>query len=151
MKKGMSNRLPSGLQQVFSRLGCPGSWFSPWTRARTGRTEILKLFDENYPIRLVTFSRRIGKPLSVVAGLDHIRGDACVVIDADLQDPPELIEDMVKKWQEGFEVVIAKRVSRKGESYLYLKAAQTFYRLLEHISEVKVPRIRAIFVCSMPG
>jgi dolichol-phosphate mannosyltransferase len=100
----------------------------------------LRLFDEKYPVRVITFSRRIGKPLSLVAGLDHVRGDACVVIDADLQDPPELIEDMVKKWQEGFEVVIAKRASRKGEHFLYLKAAETFYRLLEQISEVSVPR-----------
>jgi polyisoprenyl-phosphate glycosyltransferase len=133
----LAERLP----RVFSRLGF--SWelvlaLDP-SPDRTYE-EILKLCDENYPIRVISFSRRIGKPLSVVAGLDHIRGDACIVIDADLQDPPELIEDMVKKWQEGFEVVIAKRVSRKGESYFYLKAAQTFYRLLEHISEVNVPR-----------
>lgn len=133
--------LAERLARVFSKLGF--SWelvlaLDP-SPDRTYE-EILRLFDENYPIRVISFSRRIGKPLSVVAGLDHIRGDACVVIDADLQDPPELIEDMVKKWQEGFEVVIAKRVSRKGENYFYLKAAQTFYRLLEHISEVNVPR-----------
>ncbi len=65
---------------------------------------------------MITFSRRIGKPLSVVAGLDHTRGDACVVIDADLQDPPELIEDMVKKWQEGFEVVIASECPARANT-----------------------------------
>jgi dolichol-phosphate mannosyltransferase len=78
--------------------------------------------------------------LSLLAGLDHCLGDACVVIDADLQDPPELIEEMVRRWREGAKVVIAQRISRKGENPLYLKAAGLFYWLLERISEVKIPR-----------
>jgi dolichol-phosphate mannosyltransferase len=78
--------------------------------------------------------------MSVLAGLDYSDGDACVIIDADLQDPPELIEPMVKKWQEGFEVVIAQRTSRRGETFLYLKCAQLFYWLLEKIAEVPIPR-----------
>jgi polyisoprenyl-phosphate glycosyltransferase len=106
------------------------------------RTEeiILECIEENFPIRLIAFSRRIGKPLSLMAGLDHCKGDACVVIDADLQDPPELIANMIEKWEQGYEVVIAKRASRKGENFLYLKAARFFYWILEKISEVKVPR-----------
>jgi polyisoprenyl-phosphate glycosyltransferase len=101
---------------------------------------IWECIEENFPIRLITFSRRIGKPLSLMAGLDCCKGDACVVIDADLQDPPELIANMIEKWEQGFEVVIAKRTSRKGENFLYLKAARLFYWILEKISEVKVPR-----------
>lgn len=129
------------LKQVFTRLGCP--WEVVFALdPSTDRTydTIVDLVDEEYPIRLITFSRRIGKPLSLIAALDHSRGDVSVVIDADLQDPPELIEAMIEKWREGFDVVIARRSSRKGESYLYLKAAQVFYWLLEKISEVKVPR-----------
>jgi dolichol-phosphate mannosyltransferase len=98
------------------------------------------LIDKGYPIRLVTFSRRIGKPLSVLAGLDHSMGDACVVMDIDLQDPPELIEQMVEKWREGFKAVIAQRTSRKGEHYLYLKAADLYYWLLDRLSDVQVPK-----------
>ncbi|MBI5249674.1 MAG: glycosyltransferase family 2 protein [Desulfomonile tiedjei] len=129
------------LAEVFHRLGQP--WeivFALDPSPDRTREVILELIGEGFPIRLLTFSRRIGKPLSLIAGLDHIAGDACIIIDADLQDPPELIEVMLQKWNEGFQVVIAQRTSRKGESYLYLKAAQAFYRILEKISEVPVPR-----------
>lgn len=104
------------------------------------REVIMELIAQGNPIRLLTFSRRIGKPLSLIAGLDHAVGDACVIIDADLQDPPELIGEMIQKWKQGYQVVLAQRTSRKGESFLYLKAAQAFYRILEKISEVPVPR-----------
>lgn len=126
---------------VFSRIGHPWEMVFALDPSPDRTSEmIMELIAEGYPIRLLTFSRRVGKPLSLMAGLDYAKGDACVIIDADLQDPPELIEQMVLKWKEGFQVVIAQRTSRKGESYLYLKAAQTFYRLLEKISEVPVPR-----------
>jgi len=104
------------------------------------RDRVLEMLKAGYPIRLVTFSRRIGKPLSLLAGLDHIMGDVCVVMDADLQDPPELIGEMLQKWREGFKVVLAQRRSRKGENFLYLKAAQIFYRIHDCFSEVKIPK-----------
>jgi glycosyltransferase involved in cell wall biosynthesis len=129
------------LSDVLARLGHP--WeivFALDPSPDSTHEAILQLIDEGYPIRLLTFSRRIGKPLSLIAGLDHAKGDACIIIDADLQDPPELIEEMVRKWKKGFQVVIAQRTSRKGEHYLYLKAAQAFYRILEKVSEVQVPR-----------
>ncbi|MBI4963602.1 MAG: glycosyltransferase [Desulfomonile tiedjei] len=129
------------LKQVFDRLEC--GWevvFALDPSPDRTREKILDLVNQGYPIRLVTFSRRIGKPLSLLAGLDHCLGDACVVIDADLQDPPELIEAMVEKWREGYKVVVAQRISRKGENPLYLQAARFFYRLLDRISEVKIPR-----------
>lgn len=101
---------------------------------------IQELIQLGYPIRLVTFSRRIGKPLSVLAGLDHSRGDVCIVIDVDLQDPPELIEQMVQKWQSGFKVVLAQRISRRGENFFYLTAAKAFYWILKKISAVNIPK-----------
>lgn len=101
---------------------------------------ITELVSKGYPIRLITFSRRIGKPLSLLAGLDHVYGDACVVIDADLQDPPELIGKMIEEWRKGFKVVIAQRTSRKGENFFYLKSAELFYWILDKFSEVKIPR-----------
>ena len=129
------------LKEVFVKLEC--AWevvFALDPSPDRTYSMIVDLVDAGYPIRLVTFSRRIGKPLSLIAGLDHSRGDVSVVIDADLQDPPELIEQMVEKWREGFDVVIARRSSRKGESYLYLRAAQIFYWLLDRVSEVRVPK-----------
>ncbi|MFH0959937.1 MAG: glycosyltransferase family 2 protein [Pseudomonadota bacterium] len=108
----------------------------------TDRTEekILELIDEGFPIRLVKFSRRFGKPVSLIAGLRHCLGDACIVIDSDLQDPPELMATMIEKWREGNLVVIAQRTSREGENFIYLKLAELFYWILEKFSEVKVPR-----------
>lgn len=129
------------LESVLKRLGL--GWelvFALDPSPDRTREMILDLMAEGYPIRLITFSRRIGKPLSVLAGLDYSRGDACIVMDVDLQDPPELIEEMVEKWRQGFKVVIAQRRSRKGEALLYLKAAELFYWILDQISEVKVPR-----------
>ncbi len=128
------------LGHVFKQIGCDWELVFALDPSSDGtREKILEYIDLGYPIRLITFSRRIGKPLSLLAGLDHSRGDACVVMDVDLQDPPELIEEMVKKWREGYKVVIAQRVSRKGENFFYTKAADLFYRILERIAEVKVP------------
>jgi dolichol-phosphate mannosyltransferase len=129
------------LSNVFDKIGCKWEVLFAMDPGPDGtREKILELRDEGFPIRLTAFSRRIGKPLSVLAGLDHSRGDAVVVIDADLQDPPELIEEMVRRRQEGFDVVIARRASRKGENFIYLKCAEFYYRLLEKIAEVKIPR-----------
>ncbi len=129
------------IQEVFSRLGC--SWelvFALDPSTDGTREAILQFIDKGYPIRLIAFSRRIGKPLSLLAGLEYSAGDACIVMDVDLQDPPELIEEMLNKWLQGFKVVIAQRVSRKGEHFLYLKCAELFYKILDRFSEVNVPR-----------
>jgi polyisoprenyl-phosphate glycosyltransferase len=129
------------LDQVFAAIDC--DWevvFAMDPSPDNTETVINGLMEQDYPIRLITFSRRIGKPLSVIAGLDHCASDACVIIDADLQDPPELIADMIQKWREGYKVVIARRSSREGEHPLYIKAAELYYRILEKVSEVNVPR-----------
>jgi len=129
------------LDGIFTRIGCPWELvFALDPSPDRTEEEIVALIEADYPIRLIKFSRRIGKPLSLLAGLGHCTGDACVVMDADLQDPPELIDQMIQKWREGFMVVIAQRRSRTGENLFYLKAAESFYWLLEKIGEVKVPR-----------
>ncbi|MGC8659230.1 MAG: glycosyltransferase family 2 protein [Desulfomonilaceae bacterium] len=129
------------LDQVFSKLNLEWELVLALDPC-TDRTEekILELIDANYPIRMVKFSRRFGKPVSLLAGLRHCLGDATIVIDADLQDPPELIGSMIEKWSEGNLVVIAQRTSRKGENLLYLKFAELFYWILEKFSEVNIPR-----------
>jgi dolichol-phosphate mannosyltransferase len=84
----------------------------------------------------VIFARNFGHQLAVTAGLDYSRGDAVVIIDADLQDPPEVIADLVAQWREGFEVVSAVRTVREGESPVRLFLIRTFYRIMQRISSV---------------
>src|ERR671933_84106 len=91
-------------------------------------------------IKVVNLSRNYGKEIALSAGLDHANGEAVVPIDADLQDPPELIEKLVEKWREGYDVVYATRRSRQGESWLKRFTANAFYRIIDSISRVTIPR-----------
>lgn len=88
---------------------------------------------------IVDLSRNFGKEIALTAGLDHARGDAVVVIDADLQDPPELIPQLIAQWEAGFDVVYAKRTGREGESWLKNITAKAFYRTMRRVSGVDVP------------
>src|SRR5215203_5217970 len=90
-------------------------------------------------IRPIIFARNFGHQVAVTAGLDYSRGDAVIIIDADLQDPPELILEMAKKWKEGYEVVYAVRTEREGESWFKLWTASLFYRIIYRITDVKIP------------
>ncbi|NPA30160.1 MAG: glycosyltransferase family 2 protein [Epsilonproteobacteria bacterium] len=91
------------------------------------------------PIRIINLSRNFGKEAALTAGIDHARGQAVIPIDADLQHPPELIEEMVKKWKEGYDVVAAKRLSRTGEHPLKKLSARLFYNLHNKISDIDIP------------
>ena len=90
-------------------------------------------------IKLVQFSRNFGHQLAITAGIRYTNGDAVVVMDADLQDPPEVIVDMIKKWHDGYDVVYGKRISRDGESLFKKITAAAFYRTLKHITSVHIP------------
>ncbi|MCK7548829.1 glycosyltransferase family 2 protein [Marinobacter koreensis] len=90
-------------------------------------------------IRILQLSRNFGKEAAVSAGLQHARGDAVVLIDADLQDPPELIPEMMSEWHKGADVVLMKRRSRCGESWLKRTTASLFYRLINRISDAPIP------------
>lgn len=90
-------------------------------------------------VTAVFLSRNFGKEAALTAGLEHALGDAVIVMDADLQDPPELIPDMIRAWQEGADVVCMRRRSRAGESWLKRYSASRFYRLLNAISDVEIP------------
>lgn len=90
-------------------------------------------------VKVVSFSRNFGHQIAVTAGLDYARGDAVVVIDADLQDPPELIAEMLEKWKEGYQVVYAQRQERKGETFFKKKTAYLFYRLMRFMTATDVP------------
>jgi polyisoprenyl-phosphate glycosyltransferase len=90
-------------------------------------------------LAILDLSRNFGKEIAMTAGLDHARGEAVVIIDADLQDPPELIPELVKRWREGFDVVYGQRIHREGESFFKRSTATGFYRLMQHVGRVHIP------------
>ena len=90
-------------------------------------------------VKLISFSRNFGHQTAITAGMDHSVGQAVVVIDADLQDPPEVILEMIKKWKEGYDVVYGKRISREGETVFKKVTSKLFYRLLRHMTNVDIP------------
>lgn len=94
----------------------------------------------NPSIKVINLSRNFGKEIALTAGIDHATGAAVVPIDADLQDPPELIEELVAKWREGYDVVYATRRLRRGESWLKRLSANTFYQTITRMSPVEIPR-----------
>jgi dolichol-phosphate mannosyltransferase len=105
-----------------------------------GSTEIIRqIAASEHRVRPVIFARNFGHQLAVTAGLDYARGQTVVIIDADLQDPPEAILDLIAKWREGYEVVYAVRAEREGESWFKLVTASVFYRIIRRITDVKIP------------
>ncbi len=103
--------------------------------------EILEsLAKQDEKIKVISFSRNFGHQAAVTAGLKEVAGDAIVIIDADLQDPPELIPDMLKFWEQGNEVIYGKRKTRKGESHFKLFTAKMFYKTLNALSDVEIPK-----------
>jgi len=94
---------------------------------------------ENPSFKMINFSRNFGHQTAITAGMDHARGQAIIVIDADLQDPPEIIPQMIAKWKEGFEVVYGRRISRKGETFFKKFTARMFYRTLNKLVDIKMP------------
>jgi polyisoprenyl-phosphate glycosyltransferase len=105
-----------------------------------GSTEKIREFARaDKRVRPVIFARNFGHQIAVTAGLDYARGDAVVILDADLQDPPEVILDLIEKWKEGYEVAYAIRAEREGESWFKTFTASLFYRIIFRITDVKFP------------
>ncbi len=103
------------------------------------RDKVEKICVKDQKIKLINFSRNFGHQCAITAGMDLAAGNAIVVIDADLQDPPEVIPQMIEKWKEGYEVVYAKRIKRQGESFLKKFTAKTFYRVLKSMTSIDIP------------
>jgi glycosyltransferase involved in cell wall biosynthesis len=102
---------------------------------------LLDLQEKDSAVCVVDLSRNFGKEIALTAGIDHAKGDAVIPIDADLQDPPEIIPDMIEKWEEGFDVVYATRKEREGETWIKKATASAFYRLMGNIGDkVSIPR-----------
>jgi dolichol-phosphate mannosyltransferase len=127
--------------EVLERTG--ESWelvlINDGSRDRTA--EIMRELHRADPrVKVIEFARNFGHQLAVTAGLDYADGDAVVIIDADLQDPPEVILDLIAKWREGYEVVYAVRSAREGETWFKELTAKVFYRLIYRITDVNIPR-----------
>ena len=101
---------------------------------------LVELAANDERVKVINFSRNFGHQAAVTAGVETAKGDAIVIIDADLQDPPELIKDMVALWKQGYEVVYAKRKKRNGETWIKLFTAKCFYKLLNLMAEIEIPR-----------
>ena len=100
---------------------------------------IAELHQQDSRVKGITFSRNFGFQIAVTAGLDHVKGDAVILTDADLQDPPEIFPKMIDKWREGYDVVYGVRESREGETWFKLLTAKLFYRLIYRITDIEIP------------
>lgn len=127
--QGVLSQLTMGYEIVFVNDGSSDSSLE----------KIEDLVKRNRLLRVICFSRNFGHQNAVIAGLEHCNGDCAVVIDADLQDPPELIISMLAEWEKGFHVVYGQRIRRRGESWFKKTTAMLFYRLLADISQVNIP------------
>ncbi|MFS8895586.1 glycosyltransferase family 2 protein [Synechococcus sp. R3-13] len=129
------------LQLTLEPLGIPYEIICVNDGSQDNTLEKLIAFHRRDPrIKVVNLSRCYGKEIALTAGLDHASGRAVVPIDADLQDPPELIPEMLQQWRQGYQVVYAVRRSRRGESWLKRFTANGFYWLIDQLSQVRIPR-----------
>jgi len=128
------------VKEVMDSTGKPWELILVDDGSTDGSTDLIReLAKQDERVRPVIFARNFGHQIAITAGWDYARGDAVVVIDADLQDPPELVLEMAKKWEQGYEVVFAVRAEREGESWFKLWTASLFYRLIYRITDVEIP------------
>lgn len=135
------------LPELYRRVqtvmdGTPYSWELLLVNdgSRDHSAEVIKtLHEQDNRVKGINFSRNFGFQVAVTAGLDYARGQAVILADADLQDPPEVFPRMIEKWQEGYDVVYGVRSSREGESWFKILTAKLFYRLIYRITEVEIP------------
>lgn len=125
---------------VMDAVGSPWELLLIDDGSQDGSRElILELAASDERIVPLIFARNFGHQIAVTAGMDHAQGEAVVIIDADLQDPPEVIPDLIKKWEEGYQVVYAVRRHREGETWFKRTTASLFYRFIDSITDIKIP------------
>ncbi len=128
------------VSEVMDQTGEPWELVLIDDGSTDGSTDKIRaMTEEDARIRPVIFARNFGHQIAVTAGLDYSRGQAVVIIDADLQDPPEVILELIGKWREGYEVVYAVRAQREGESWFKLFTAKLFYRIINRLTDIDIP------------
>lgn len=139
-EKGCFDELHRRVSDVMNTTGEEWEFIMVDDGSSDGSTEMIRdLAKKDKRVRPVIFARNFGHQIAVTAGLDHCRGDAAIIIDADLQDPPEVILELIAKWREGYQVVYAMRTEREGETWFKKVTASAFYKLIYRITDVKIP------------
>ena len=139
-EEGVLHELYRRISQVLDGSGETWELVLVNDGSRDRTPEIMReLHAQDERVKVVDFARNFGHQIAVTAGMDYARGDAVVLIDADLQDPPELILEMLAKWREGYEVVYAIRAERKGETWFKEFTAKMFYRIIYKITDIDIP------------
>lgn len=138
---GNIRELHRRISEVMQQTGEPWELVMVDDGSTDGSAEVMQEVFEQDPehVRVVRFARNFGHQIAVTAGMDYAAGQAVILIDADLQDPPEVIHDLIAKWREGYEVVYAVRAKREGETWFKRFTASLFYRLLYRITDVSIP------------
>lgn len=125
---------------VMEQIGEPYELVLVDDGSRDGSAALLRQLHESDPrVHVILLSRNFGHQIVISAGMDYARGQAVVIIDSDLQDPPEVIVDLVARWREGYEVVYAQRAERQGESAFKLLTAKMFYRMIRRLTAIDIP------------
>ncbi len=128
------------VKAVLDDLGEPWELILIDDGSTDGSSEWIEAISVDDPhVRPVIFARNFGHQIAVTAGMDFSQGRAVIIMDSDLQDPPELISDLVEKWREGYEIVYAVRTEREGETWFKKTTAALFYRLINRITDVEIP------------
>jgi len=139
-EKGCFDELYRRVSEVMDTTGEEWEFVMVDDGSTDGSTDMIReLAKKEKRVRPVIFARNFGHQIAVTAGLDYCRGDAAIIIDADLQDPPEVILELIAKWREGYQVVYAVRSEREGETWFKKTTASAFYKIIYRITDVKIP------------
>ena len=139
-EKGCFDELYRRVSEVMDTTGEEWEFVMVDDGSSDGSTDMIReLASKEKRVRPVIFARNFGHQIAVTAGLDYCRGDAAIIIDADLQDPPEVILELIAKWREGYQVVYAVRSEREGETWFKKTTASAFYKIIYRITDVKIP------------
>ncbi|MFB0527749.1 MAG: glycosyltransferase family 2 protein [bacterium] len=139
-EKEVLSELYKRMTSVMDKLGEPYEIVFVNDGSNDGSLELMKtLYSQDSRVKIINFSRNFGHQIAITAGLDYASGEAVITIDADLQDPPEVIPSLIDKWKEGFDVAYGIREKRAGESFFKLSTASVFYRFLGKITDTNIP------------